>query len=190
MTQHSARPRGWQRLTLSSTSDHLRCTWLLRCTSLPWHHRDTLTRAPADSFGYLLRWLPARDKRGKPTLVKLGSMNEPAAWHQSLQEQTEPRVVRLGGTDPSTSFGFANMLNREPKRHSTRLTFRTFSHTAQRPSFSLPVGYLPTVVPEAGEARFLPGTEPRQVDKRADLQQNSFRPKVLPRLASATTHIL
>ena len=45
MTHYPARPRGWQRLILSSTSDHLRRTWHLRCTLHLWRTIGTLQQA-------------------------------------------------------------------------------------------------------------------------------------------------
>ena len=66
----------------------------------------------------------------------------------------------------------------------------TFGRTAFMPSFSLPVGCHPTLVPEAGEVRFLQGTEPRQVNKRNHPRQNLSTPKVQPRQPSEASRTL
>ena len=69
--------------------------------------------------------------------------------------------------EPSTgSFSQACTRTAEPRVAQPLLRPRcTFGRTAFWPSFSLPVGCHPTLVPEAGEVRFLQGAEPRQVNK-------------------------
>ena len=96
------------------------------------------------------------------------------------------------GSIPSAgSFGQARTRTAEPRVAQHLLRPRcTFGRTAFRPSFSLPVGCHPTLVPEAGEVRFLQGTEPRQVNKRNDPRQSLSKPKVQPRQASEASRTL
>ena len=90
-----------------------------------------------------------------------------------------------------SSFGQARTRIAEPRVAQRLLRPRcTFGRTAVWPIFSLPVGCHPTLVPEAGEVRFLQGTEPRQVNKRNHPRQILSTPKVQLRQTSEASRTL
>ena len=150
--------------------------------------RRAWTSGPAISF---LRLLPARDKNCEPNLIWIGDADDIPPWLRWRNELAEPRVARTVDPQRGLSFGQAHAHTAHPRVALHHLRPRcTIGHTTFRPSFSLPVGCHPTLVPEVGEVRFLRGTEPRQVDKGNDPQRSLSKPKVQPQHTSEVTRIL